>query len=92
MNEDTELLAWLAEKIVAAEQTVRAREQSETVLRSGDDKSWAIAAKMHPSTADKPFNKAARLQAAEGEKRILVKCRHDLAMFKTVAVVVSKRK
>lgn len=85
----TDLLEWLRGKITDAESTLKAREQMEETWRSGDDKSWAAAAAMHPSTSGKPPMKMAdRIKVADGQRRIAVKCRRELKMFEAALAAV----
>ncbi len=80
---------WLQEKLNEAEQSLRSRQQMERTLRSGTDASWALAAKLHPSTANNPpFTKEQRIKAAEGQKRISVKCLRDVEMYRRVLALV----
>lgn len=83
-SRQNELLPWLRHKITEAESALRFREQAEEVFRSGTDESWEQAANMHPSTRGKSMSKADRLRASQSHGRIAEKCRHEVAMFKSV--------
>lgn len=84
-----ELLQWLREQLAKAEQSVKAREQGEKTLRSGTDDSWREVAKM----CGGPFmTKVKRLESADRDKRIGVKCARDVAMFEaTIAIVETQQ-
>jgi hypothetical protein len=86
----TDLLGWLRGKLADAERTLAAREAAAAVWKSGTDKEWAESAKLHPDTAkEPPLTKAARMENARREERILVKCRRDVEMFKAVISALS---
>lgn len=86
-----EVVEWLRGKIAEAEKTVAAREQMEACWRDGDDKEWADAAKLHPSTAGKPVMlKVDRIKESEAQGRIAAKCRHELEMFRTILKEIEK--
>ena len=77
-----DLIKWLDGQLNKTEKALRAREQMEGTLRSGTDESWA-AARLHPDTAKlPPLKQAERLSAAESNKRICVKLRRDVEMFR----------
>lgn len=87
----SDLLDWLRVKIAEAETAVRTREQMASTWLTGTDKSWAIAASMHPSTSGKPtMNKAERLKVAAAQDRIAAECRLDLEMFRAAFDAISK--
>jgi hypothetical protein len=86
---DRELSTWLRSKLSEAETALRAREQMEKSWRSGTDESWEAAAKMHPSTADKPpMTRAQRLKESEAQGRIALKCRKDVEMLRAVLSII----
>jgi len=85
-----DLLCWLRVKLATAESSLKAHIQSEAAWREGDDESWKAAAEMHPSTAGKAMNKTQRLEAADREKRIVVKCRREVEMFKATIKAISQ--
>jgi hypothetical protein len=77
------LLGWLRSKLTEAENALRAREQGAIIFAQGDDASWASAARMHPSTANRsPLTKAERFTLKKRELRIAEKCRVDVEMLK----------
>jgi glutamate mutase epsilon subunit len=77
----TALFGWLHEKLEAAEKTLKAREQSEESWRGGNQKEWDAAARM---AGMMPMKKSQRIEQAEMQKRIAVKARHEVEMFKVV--------
>jgi hypothetical protein len=81
----TEITDWLAEKLAAAEQSVRSREQMADSLKSGTDEDWEKARKLFPETRKMPKStKAERLRDAASHDRIAIKCRHEVAMYKAM--------
>ena len=69
-------------KLAEAERSVKCREQGEACFRGGTDSDWKSAANMHSSTRGRAMSKAQRMAAANAEKRIAVKCRREVELFK----------
>lgn len=73
---DSDLITWLHVKIAEAEKSLKAREDMELTWRGGTDKSWAaVGCKM---------KKLERIQHADMQGRIAVKCRREVEMFKAI--------
>lgn len=88
MTTTKDILDWLHAKVFEAEKTLKAREQGAAAWRSGDDRSWKAASKMHPSTAGRPMKKADREKAANREEHIAHICRRDVGIYKVLIALV----
>ena len=74
------LLAWLVEKLSAAESAKRAREQACTVWRTGSERAWqSVGCRM---------SKRERLHVALREHVIAGRCRTDVEMFRDLIAIV----
>lgn len=80
------LLEWLNEQLAKAEQALHSREQGAAIWGDGSDATWKSVAVMAGS---KFIPKKQRLQNADTERRIAVKCRRDVEMFKATIVLVT---
>lgn len=79
-----DLIEWLREKIIKAEKDVVAREQSEDTWRGGTNKSWAeVGCRL---------TKAERHERADIEKRIAIKCRREVEMYKSALAIINQTK
>jgi hypothetical protein len=73
------LLDFLRGKLAKAEESLQCRIEGEKCWRGGTAEEWKQVAKMN---GGKVISKSERTELAEREKRIAVKCRHEVEMFK----------
>lgn len=73
----TDLIAWLHGKLIAAEGTLKTREEMACVWRHGTNAEWKAA-----SPTGRAMSKAARLKEAETHDRIAIKLRREVDMFR----------
>jgi hypothetical protein len=84
----TELRDWLNAQLAKSEQSVKNRVESAAVSRSGTDAEWREAAAMSGTLFR---SKKQRLQDADREDLIVVKCRNDVQMWKTVIAMLEEK-
>ena len=82
MAANAELIDWLTGKLADAEIALRIREDMARTWRHGSDEAWAAAAMMHPSTAGRSPDRAARITEAKKHARIATRLRQDVEMFR----------
>lgn len=80
-------LGWLREQLEKFEHALRCREQAAVTWSGGTNETWK---KVAAFDGGRYVPRKKRLATAEKEKRIAVKCRHDVAMCKAVLAIVER--
>ena len=83
------IIAFIKQKLEAAESSLKSREEMNRVWRSGTNESWAKACAIHPSTDGKALSKSERLKEAGVHARISVKLRKEVELFKATLDLIS---